>query len=175
MCNLKLFKTFRVNYYKGNEEKQFLDSPLSPLSQIAYQSTITSIISSNIKHKNKFFHSVLKEIILSPSAVMYCQKNFYFITQIDSKISNLLSSGIIKHIIEKYLDMRFWNIKHSKGKNQKLSLKHLEGAFLLWSFLSFISFSVFILEHCLDNLKKNKEKSIKLAWVKEFPMTIFKP
>ena len=53
------------------------------------------------------------------------------ITQIDSKISDLLSSGIIMHIIEKYVDMCFWNIKHIKGKNQNLSLKHLKGAFFL--------------------------------------------
>ena len=136
----------------GDQEKQLLNSHLPSSTQIAFQTSMTSVISANIKHKKDFFHSTLKQPIVTPSVVIYYQKNFYFISQIDRKLSDLLSAGIIKHILDKYIDLRYWNIKQTKRNNQKLSLKHLEGVFVMWLIFISISFAIFIAEVAWKNI-----------------------
>jgi hypothetical protein len=77
---------------------------------------------------------------------MYFHKDFYLAKAINDQISLILSSGIMSHIIEKYVDMQYWNVKTAEKGPQKLSIEHLQGAFNLLAILSLLSALVFILE-----------------------------
>lgn len=144
---------------KDDEEKSFLDRSFGSSNQIAFASSMTDIIYSNMKHKNSFVHKVCKQNIYTVNIVIYFPKNFYLVEEINRKISSLLSAGIVSHLIEKYVDMRFWEGKTESKGRQKLSLKHLEGAFVLWIIFCSISFTFFLLELCTNVVQGMKSQN----------------
>jgi hypothetical protein len=124
----------------------FLNSSLELTKPIAFISFMTHVIEANAKRKALKAHSACKEPVQTYQVVMFFPKNFYLIDSINSKISNFLSSGIMSHLIEKYVDLRYWNVKTVKKGPQKLTVKHLRGAFNLWVILSVFSSLIFMME-----------------------------
>lgn len=107
---------------------------------------MTDVIHANMKHKNVFVHKVCKQNIFTVSIVIYFPKNFYLVGAIDKKIGSLLSSGIVDHLIGKYVDMKYWKLKSVKKEAKPLTLQQVEGAFLIWTTFCLISFIVLIFE-----------------------------
>lgn len=136
-------------------ESELLDHSLESASRVAFISSMTDIIYSNMQHKKKFIHKVCKEPVLTVSIVIYFSKNFYLVGAINRKLSSLLASGIISHIIGKYVDLRFYNVKTEIKGREMLSMKHLQGVFELWIILCLISSSIFLLELCIDASKRS--------------------
>lgn len=108
--------------------------------------SMTDVIHSNMEHKHSFFHRVCKESIYTVNVVMYFPKNFYLVEALNQKLNLFLSNGIVKHLIEKYVDMRYWNVKRANKGPQQLKLQHLQGTFNLWMILCCLSMLVLVME-----------------------------
>jgi len=115
---------------------------------------MTEIVDANKRNRDRFTHIVCKEYIAYVNIVMYFTKNFYLIDPINEKLDRFLSAGIFTHIIERYVDMRYWNFKEPKKGPRTLEFKHLHGAFVLWSSLALVSVGAFLIElliHSVNN------------------------
>ena len=128
------------------QRAKFHNSSIDTDDRIAFVSTMTDVIDSNEKNKNVFSHNVCDENIATINIVMYFSKDFYLSEAINKRLYSFISSGIVDHIIEKYVDMQFWNVKEEKKGPQILSMKHLRGAFYLWLISTSLCVFVFVLE-----------------------------
>lgn len=61
-------------------------------------------------------------------------------------IGDYFASGIMSQLIDRYVDLRYWNMKPDNKVPQKLSFSHLEGAFMLWIVMLVISCLVLVFE-----------------------------
>lgn len=111
------------------------------------------MIDANMRHKTKFSHLVCKEIAYTGNIVMYFSKNFYLIDAINKKLSEFQASGIISHLIDNYIDRRYWSSKKEKSFPSQLSVQHLKGAFELWLILCSFATAALLLE-LLINAKR---------------------
>lgn len=139
--------------YEKNQEDFFLDKPQSSLNRVAFVSSMTNVIYANMKKKNSPGHIICKEYLFNVNVVMYFPKNFYLIRSINKKIDGFIASGIMSHLISRYVDMKYWNMKGEAKGPQKLKVEHLHGALLLWLILCAVSTVVFIMEHCVARMK----------------------
>lgn len=115
---------------------------------------MTNVIHANMRNQKSFAHTVCKEVIHLVSVVMYFPRDFYLVDAIDKKISLFLASGIMSHLIEKYVDMRYWNVKLIREGAKELKIQHLRGAFILWAVLNFCSTIIFIMEVSIYSAKR---------------------
>lgn len=115
--------------------------------------SMTNVIHANMLNKNVFAHKVCNEYVVTKSIVMYFPKDFYLIDAINKKLSQFISSGIIKLLIDKYIDMRYWKVKKTQSGPRPLKFQHLRGGFTLWGFLCFLSSIVLLLEICNNFLQ----------------------
>lgn len=123
---------------------------------------MTNVIYANMKHRHSFSHIVCKQNIKMLNVVMYFPKNFYLLEAINGKLNGLISSGILSHIIEKYVDMRYWNYKKQATKQQALNFEHLRGSFQIWVHLVFLAVVVFVCELLRKKFLRY------LVWLKHF-------
>lgn len=144
--DLTRLKFLRVKFYEENQQDVFLNTSLGSFSRLAFATTMTNVIDANKRHKDSFSHKVCKEYLLTISIVMYFSKDFYLVETINKKIGQFISSGIMSHLINRYVDMKYWNVKTLDSGPQKLSYEHLEGAFVLWMLFLMLSLVVFLLE-----------------------------
>lgn len=112
---------------------------------MAFKTSMTNVVASHQIHKN-ITHIVCKEHLYTVYVVMYYPKNFYLIETIDKKIGQFLASGIVSRLIDKYVDMRFWNMKKEQSDPHRLTFNHLRGAFTLWIGLCAVSAIVLLVE-----------------------------
>lgn len=117
---------------------------------MAFTTSLTKVIDSNMANRNSFTHIVCKEDVQIINVVIYFSKNFYLIDKIDATLNSLLSSGIVKHVVDKYVDLRYLKTRNVDKGPQKLTLKHLEGAFNIWIILCFVSITAFVFECYYD-------------------------
>jgi hypothetical protein len=122
------------------------------MTRFAFIASMTDIIDAN--KKNKFTHAVCKESIFNVNVVMYFPRDFYLVESINRKISSFLSSGVMSHLIGKYVDLRYWNVKSVEKGPQKLTIEHLRGAFNLWMIFSAISILTFAVEIFVKKIGK---------------------
>jgi hypothetical protein len=130
------------------QREEFHKNSLDSRDRTAFISTMTDVIDSNQKNKNEFSHNVCKETIAKINIVMYFSKDFYLSEAINKHLYSFISSGIMNHIIEKYVDMRYWRVKEEMMGPHVLSMKHLRGAFYMWLISTSLCVFVFIMELC---------------------------
>ena len=112
-----------------NEENFIFNKPLEDGVQAAYMTSLTDVIYRNQKTYKSFVLKVCKEELLTVNIVMYFPKNFYLKGAIDNKLSELATSGFLKHWIDKYVDVRYLNIRNGVKGPKNLKLNHLFGIF----------------------------------------------
>jgi hypothetical protein len=149
--------TYLDSYFDENQRQAFFNSP-SSFDRAAFMATMTDVINENKKNENKFSLVVCKETVLMHYLVMYFSRNFYLVDSINRKISSFLSSGIMSHLIEKYVDLRYWNVKSVKKGPQKLTIEHLRGTFNLWIIVNVISILIFLMEVLLMKLHEVEQR-----------------
>lgn len=93
---------------------------------------MTEVIEANQRNKKFLAHKICRELIVTMNTVMYFQKNFFLADTINQKINCLISSGIMNHLIEKYIDMKFLVFKEPAKGPRQLTMEHLKGAFYVW-------------------------------------------
>lgn len=137
---------FRIIFYGDQEEEKLFNTPPTSLNRVGFLSSMTNVIHANMRNKNSFAHVVCREHLFTVNVVMYFPKDFYLLKAVNKCIGRLLSSGIMSHIINKYVDLRYWNVKEPSTGPQVLNFRHLRGAFVLWAALCFFSTFAFIIE-----------------------------
>lgn len=115
-----------------------------------------NVIYSNMQHKQSFTQKVCKEYIWTDNMVMFFPKNFYLIESINKRVSGFIDSGVMSHLVGKYVDLRYWHVKASKNGPQKLKFEHLEGAFWLLLALLLVSVIVLAIEIFVDVIQSAK-------------------
>lgn len=102
-----------------------------------------SIVSYN-NHINQhtFSLKILNEAFLTNQFVFYFTKNFYLVDEINDKISQFKSSGLMKHWRSKYIS----SIKKAKESQTSMTLRHLSGVFELLIYGWIAASSVFVIE-----------------------------
>lgn len=109
-----------------------------------------------MQHKQSFTQKVCKEYIWTDNMVMFFPKNFYLIESINKRVSGFIDSGVMSHLVGKYVDLRYWHVKASKNGPQKLKFEHLEGAFWLLLALLLVSVIVLAIEIFVDVIQSAK-------------------
>lgn len=150
--------------YVGDQQKIFLNTSLRTLDRVAFVDAMPSIIGANIDHKDSFVHKVCKEYFWTDFLVMFYPKNFYLLETIDNKLNCFLSSGIMSHIIDEYVDLRHWHVKTTNRGPRQLSLEHLRGAFDLWLLFMLVAVTVFSLEIVTKRFKVERASKRRLIF-----------
>lgn len=117
-----------------------------------------NVIYSNMQHKHSFTQKVCKEYIWTDNMVMFFPKNFYLIEAINDRVSKFIDSGVMSHLVGKYVDLRYWHVKAFKNGPQKLKFEHLAGAFWLLLALLLMSVNVLVIEIFFDVIQSTKLK-----------------
>ncbi|KAG5681330.1 hypothetical protein PVAND_010777 [Polypedilum vanderplanki] len=112
----------------NNDNELPFSKPVDDNLHAAYLTTEDEIMYRNKKTHKQYVLKVCDERFTLIDIVMYYQKNFYLKKSIDQRISQLLSSGILHHWIEKYIEERFLNVKEVSELKQ-LTVHHLFGVF----------------------------------------------
>lgn len=115
---------------------------------------MTGLIEANIKNKGNFSFQALKEFIKIEKIVLYYQKNFFLSEHIDAIIESWVATGVIVHIVEHYMEIRYFNVHEMEKGPKQLTFLHLRGAFYLWAVCCFICVIVFGFEIFSDILRK---------------------
>lgn len=115
-----------------------------------------NVIYSNMQHKQSFTQKVCKEYIWTDNMVMFFPKNFYLIEAINKRVSEFIDSGVMSHLVGKYVDLRYWHVKASKNVPKELKFEHLAGAFWLLLALLLVSVIVLAIEMFVDVIQLAK-------------------
>lgn len=94
------------------------------------------------------------------NVAMYIPKNFYLFESLSDSISGLHSAGIVKKIIDEFVDLRYWNVEQETEGLKPLSMVHLEGTFKIFMFMSLASFVIFLFEKISIAARKNILKNV---------------
>lgn len=84
----------------------------------------------NRKNKQNYTLNILEEFLLTNQFVFYFSKNFYLVDEINEKISQLKSNGLIEHLQWKYFTLD----KKLKDYPSMLTLENLSGIFKLLAY-----------------------------------------
>jgi hypothetical protein len=147
-----------VKHFKEGEAELFLNTSLASYERTAFISQMTEVIEANQRNRKFLTHKICRELIVTMNTVMYFQKDFFLAKAINQKINCLISSGIMKHIIEKYIDVKFLVFKEPAKGPRQLTLEHLKGAFYVWIICCVVCVAVLAYEifHEAKNRRKGK-------------------
>jgi tagatose-1,6-bisphosphate aldolase non-catalytic subunit AgaZ/GatZ len=114
---------------QASDDKQLpFSEEVDDTLRAAFLTTIDDVIYRNQKTHKRFILQICNERFSLINVVMYYPKNFFLKEAIDQRISELLSSGILHHWIERYIDDSYIDVKTGTERKQ-LSLNHLFGVF----------------------------------------------
>lgn len=143
---------FRVRFLSTDP----FNNPLKAGQKVSYLVSIIDVIASNQKNNRNLAHRICQEPMRTDSIVLYYPKNFYLIGMINQKLRALISAGIIKHFIQKFITqpLKFQTIEKTP---RKLNLTHLEGVFNILLIGCASSSIIFFLELFLIKILKRRE------------------
>lgn len=133
----------RKKFYRETKDNIYNNTNPNP---VAFMQSFNDVLNFNKKNKDSMTLKTCKQFVSSYSIVLYLPKNFYLIEAINDVISKLSSSGIMSHIIDRYYELRYWNIKVSDKGPQKLTMQNLQGSFYLLLILCSLSVPIFMIE-----------------------------
>jgi hypothetical protein len=142
--NEMIKKDFKFCVHVGNEDlyqsteisKKIFNKTVPEMRQIrprvnngseegsVYESTMLGAFYHNDQNDASNQRHICKEVFVTVPEVIYAKKDFFLITEINEKLNQLVSSGLIK----------FWTFRSTKTKKPKpprkvLSLSQLQGSF----------------------------------------------
>lgn len=135
---LDIFQAITDSYFKG--------ALLRPLRAIAYMNQVLG------SGQERFYYC--KETVMTIPIVIYAQKNFFLVNEIDYNIDKFKSAGLIE----------YWDIKTDEDDKSDqvalekppeiLTIDHLKGGFQIIILGNIISLIVFIVELIITFFKK---------------------
>lgn len=139
--------------------KHFHEKPLDSSSKVAYISSLVKVVNANQRHKNNFSLLICEEELGMINIVMYFPKSFYLTSKINYQIGQFSASGITQHIIDKYVDLRYYRVREMKKEPRAFTFNQLRGAFHLWMICCSICIFAFLAELSFKALYNRKGNS----------------
>lgn len=154
---------------EGKNRDSAVEQVKDPKFKGAFSKTLTGALYLNQLSFNTTLYKICKEPYMTLPIVMYVQKNFYLLDEINEKILLFQAAGLIEHRHSKTVDSNFLNIKEEIVL-KKLNMHHLYGSFQIWFCGCAIGGLIFITEivmmrknhrltlvfflqhHCLQNI-----------------------
>ena len=97
----------------------------------AFSKTFTGALYLNQLNFNSTMFKICKEVYLTQPIVVYVQKDFYLVNEINEKILLFQAAGLVQHWHSKTVDNKFLKIEESMSL-KALNIHHLYGSFQLW-------------------------------------------
>lgn len=116
------------------------------MNRFAFISPSIDVVDVNKRNKNVWTHTVCKELVGTNLVVIYFSKNFYLIDAINQKLKAFATNGLLQHIIDDYVDMRYLQVKEIPKGPQTLTIDHLRGAFSVWMTCCLVCCAIFVIE-----------------------------
>jgi hypothetical protein len=135
--------------YSQIEDPKFRGALIVVLSKIRY---------SNQQNINEYQQRVCKERVLGVSMVIYTQKNFYLLNELNLKISTFVSAGLYDHWMSRAYNDNLDNIEITESKI--LTVKKLDACFMTLFFGLTLSTVVFLLEIIINYLEMKKNSRV---------------
>lgn len=122
---------------------------------------ITNALYINQQNFKTFTYKICKEPLMTNHLIFYFRKYFYLLDEINYRISQFKSGGIINFYISKYADDKFKKNEMQNDGPSQLTVHHFIGIIQLWIFGLTVSSISFILENILSRFNKKSGKIIK--------------
>lgn len=97
----------------------------------AFSKTVTGALYLNQLSFNSTMFKICKEVYITQPIVVYVQKDFYLVNEINENILLFQASGLIQHWNSKTVDSKFLKIEESTSL-KPLNIHHLYGSFQIW-------------------------------------------
>lgn len=152
--SIKINVFYRRKIVKTEKDLIF-SKPLEEGVRSAFMTSMTDIIYRNQQTYKSFVLKVCKEELLTTNIVMYYPKSFYLKGAIDDKLSALSASGILEHWTQKYVDLRFYNVKQQESGPKSLQVQHIFGIVNIWLIGCALGIFVFFMELGTSRFKEN--------------------
>ena len=107
--------------------------------------SLTGVLYSNQKNYKTSVFLICKEKFMTLPVVIYVRKGFYLLEQLNEKIEQLQTAGLIEYWHSEIFDKRYLNIKES-NEPKPINIEHLTGGFILLLIGCLIAFCAFIYE-----------------------------
>lgn len=137
--SMEYFQKLTLNpYFKG--------STVGPSSEVIY---------ANQQNYKNFTLRILPEIVFSVPVAIFFPKNHFLVDEINAKISDFNSAGLISFWTSKYLNANFKDVPTVGPR--KITVDHLAGALFIFIAGCGCSFTCFVVEIIAYEFKKNDE------------------
>jgi hypothetical protein len=138
------------------ETKNFIFETLDPNFKGAVFRYRSVIAYTNQYYKKNFTLEILDESLLTNEFVFYFAKNFYLVDEINDKISQFKSNGLIDCLMKKYF------VKDKKGKDPPagLKFKQLSGIFELLVYGWISATCVMLVEVFVNFIRRIQRKKV---------------
>lgn len=103
---------------------------LNPSFKGACVGPLSDVIYANQQNRKNFTLHILPETIFSFPVAMFFPKNHFLVNEVNLRIRNLQSSGLVERWISNYLDTSIKKVPLSVLR--KLNLSHLSGGFSIY-------------------------------------------
>lgn len=107
-----------------------LGKPLNSSTKVAYLISFIEVFSSDQQHK-KFELKFSNQRMRVDSLVIYFRKDFYLVKQINEKIDDLITSGIVFYWIRSYIERCFMKTRIERREPKQLNFHHFKGPFTI--------------------------------------------
>lgn len=141
----------------NNETSFYRMKTLNSRFNGAFLDYLTKILYENEINHKKYHFKFCEESVMSSFTVAYMRKNHFLSHEINQKIDNLKSNGLLGHWIDKYMRNKRGGGISVTCQPTKMSLESLLGAFDVLGYGLLISTLGFILEIIRSRKFVNRE------------------
>lgn len=140
----------------GNQSIEYFQKlTLNPYFKGSAVGPSDDVIYANQQNYKNFTLRMLPEIVFSIPVAIYFPKNHYLVDEINAKISDFSSAGLISFWTSKYLNANFKNVP-AAGPRQ-ITVDHLAGALFIFIAGSSCSFTCFVVEIIANKFKRKDD------------------
>jgi hypothetical protein len=107
-----------------------LNKSFDPTFKGVFLRSLTGVLYSNQKNYNTSVFLICKEHFMTFPVVIYVRKGFYLLEQLNEKIEQLQTAGLIEYWHSQIFDQRYLNIKES-DEPKPIKIEHLTGGFII--------------------------------------------
>lgn len=135
----------RLVSLEGPNRDSAVEQVKNPNFKGAFSKTLTGALYLNQLNFTTTLYRICKETYMTLPIVMYVQKNFYLLKEINQKILRFQAAGLIEFWHSKSVDNKFLNVEEPT-ELKPLNIHHLYGAFQIWFCSCLVAGIIFAVE-----------------------------
>jgi hypothetical protein len=133
---------FRLVALQGTNRDSSTEAVKDPNFKGAFSKTLTGALYLNQLNHNATMFKICREPYMTLPIVVYVQKDFYLLNEINEKILLFQAFGLIEHWHSESVDSKFLNVEEATTL-KALNVHHLWGTFQTWICGCFVGSLVF--------------------------------